>query len=106
MRPSKHKAAVITLAITTCITIVTAALIQTNAAAESRLTSDLRISAPEIQNHKIRPRLKVNRFKIVQNNICTSDDGRMTCVCPMTDDDDYADLLNCCKTTNRCYCCR
>ena len=63
MRPSKHKAAVITFAITTCITIVTAALIQTNAAAESRLTSDLmRISAPEIQNHKIRQRIKVNCF--------------------------------------------
>ena len=96
MRPSEHKAAVITLAIATCIIIVTAALIQTNARVLDRLTSSrVRFAALETQKQSTRP--KINRFRVAQNT-CTSQNGLKQCSCPF--------YSTCCSLATFCFCTR
>ena len=96
MRPIKHKATVIFLPIMTCIIIVTAALIQTNApAASSSTSSPVQFAALEIQKHSTRP--EFTRFRLTQNEICTSNDGKTTCVCNDAEE-------KCCKDAKRCWC--
>jgi hypothetical protein len=94
MRPIKHKATVIFLPITTCIIIVTAALIQTNAPAASSLTSSpVQFAALEIQKQSTRP--KINRSRLAQNS-CASQDGLRSCECEF-----YKD---CCTARTFCWC--
>jgi hypothetical protein len=98
MRPTKHRATVIFLSITTCI-ILTAGLLVTNAPAALRLTSSpVQLAALETRTQSTLP--NANRFRLAQNT-CESDDGKAKCSCPPRG---HSDQQYCCKTTTTCFC--
>jgi hypothetical protein len=95
MRLTKHRATVIFRAITTCIIIVAAALIQTNAPTRAASTSSpVRFAALEIHKKSIRP--KATLFRLAQT-ACGSQDGLKSCgTC--------AFYQVCCSYAHTCIC--